>query len=89
MPQLWMVVLLQFLANAAIAPLSISIFQTLAATAPPEMRAICFGMFGVFALVFGGFAGGILLGAISSVAGVTTALVLIGPVCARRRAAAA
>ena len=82
MPQLWMVVLLQFLANAAIAPLSISIFQTLAATAPPEMRAICFGMFGVFALVFGGFAGGILLGAISSVAGVTTALVLIGPVCA-------
>jgi ABC-type branched-subunit amino acid transport system ATPase component/sugar phosphate permease len=82
MPQLWMVVALQFLANAAIAPLSISIFQTLAATAPPEMRAICFGMFGVFALVFGGFAGGIILGAISSVAGVTTALVLIGPVCA-------
>jgi ABC-type branched-subunit amino acid transport system ATPase component/sugar phosphate permease len=82
MPELWMVVALQFLANAAIAPLSISIFQTLAATAPPEMRAICFGMFGVFALVFGGFAGGILLGAISSVAGVTTALVLIGPVCA-------
>ncbi len=82
MPQLWLVVLFQFLANSAIAPLSISIFQTLAATAPPEMRAICFGMFGVFALVFGGFAGGILLGAISSVAGVTTALALIGPVCA-------
>jgi ABC-type branched-subunit amino acid transport system ATPase component/sugar phosphate permease len=82
LPQLWMVVLFQFLANAAIAPLSIAIFQTLAATAPPEMRAICFGMFGVFALVFGGFAGGVLLGAISSVAGVTTALVLIGPVCA-------
>jgi ABC-type branched-subunit amino acid transport system ATPase component/sugar phosphate permease len=82
MPQLWMVVLLQFLANAAIAPLSISIFQTLAATAPPEMRAICFGMFGVFALVFGGFAGGIILGALSGAVGVTTALVLIGPVCA-------
>jgi ABC-type branched-subunit amino acid transport system ATPase component/sugar phosphate permease len=82
MPELWMVVLLQFLAGAALAPLSISIFQTLAATAPPEMRAICFGLFGVFALVFGGFAGGILLGAISSVAGVTTALVIIGPVCA-------
>ena len=39
-------------------PLSICIFQTLAATAPPEMRAICFGIFGVYALVFGGFAGG-------------------------------
>jgi ABC-type branched-subunit amino acid transport system ATPase component/sugar phosphate permease len=82
MPHLWMVVVLQFLAQAAIAPLSISIFQTLAATAPPEMRAICFGLFGVYALVFGGFAGAVLLGAISDVRGVTFALTLIGPVCA-------
>ena len=69
MPELWMVVALQFLANAAIAPLAICIFQTLAATAPPEMRAICFGMFGVYALVFGGFAGGVLLGAMSDASG--------------------
>ncbi|HYA69616.1 MAG TPA: ATP-binding protein [Acidimicrobiales bacterium] len=82
MPHLWMVVLLQFVAQAALAPLSISIFQTLAATAPPEMRAICFGMFGVYALVFGGFAGAVILGAISDVRGVTFALTLIGPVCA-------
>jgi ABC-type branched-subunit amino acid transport system ATPase component/sugar phosphate permease len=82
MPHLWMVVVFQFLAQAAVAPLSICIFQTLAATAPPEMRAICFGLFGVYALVFGGFAGGILLGAISDSTNVTTALTLIGPVCA-------
>ncbi len=82
MPHLWMVVVLQFLAQSAVAPLSICIFQTLAATAPPEMRAICFGLFGVYALVFGGFAGGILLGAISDASNVTTALTLIGPVCA-------
>lgn len=82
MPKLWMVVLLQFLANSAVAPLSIAIFQTLAATAPPEMRAICFGMFGVYSLVFGGFAGAVLLGAIADSAGVTAALTLIGPVCA-------
>ena len=82
MPRLWMVVALQFLAQAALAPLSISIFQTLAATAPPEMRAICFGMFGVYALVFGGFAGAVVLGAISDVRGVTFALTLIGPACA-------
>src|SRR5580693_3763536 len=63
MPHLWIVVVLQFLAQSATAPLSICIFQTLAATAPPEMRAICFGLFGVYALVFGGFAGGVLLGA--------------------------
>ncbi len=83
LPHLWMVVLFQFLANAAIAPLSISIFQTLAATAPAEMRGICFGLFGVYSLVFGGFAGAVLLGAISDAThSVTTALTLIGPVCA-------
>ncbi len=49
MPHLWIVVVLQFLAQSATAPLSICIFQTLAATAPPEMRAICFGLFGVYA----------------------------------------
>ena len=79
---LWVVVLLQFVANAAIAPLSISIFQTLAATAPPEMRTICFAMFGVYSLVFGGFAGAVGLGAVSDATNVTTALTFIGPVCA-------
>ncbi|MHB1518129.1 MAG: MFS transporter [Acidimicrobiales bacterium] len=86
MPSLWMVVALQFLANAAVAPLSICIFLTLAATAPPEMRTICFAMFGVYALVFGGFTGAVLLGAISDAVGYlhgpTVALTLIGPVCA-------
>lgn len=82
MPQLWMVELGWFLANASVAPLAIAIFQTLAATAPPEMRSICFGLFGVYSLVFGGFAGAVVLGAISDAAGVTTALTLIGPVCA-------
>ena len=82
MPQLWLVVLLQFLANVAVAPLSISIFQTLAATAPPEMRSITFALFGVYGLVFGGFAGAIVLGAFADSVGVTGALTLIGPVCA-------
>jgi len=85
MPHLWMVVVLQVLATAAISPLSICIFLTLAATAPPEMRTICFAMFGVAALVFGGFAGGVLLGAVSDAAGYlrgpTVALTTIGPVC--------
>ena len=82
LPSLWMVVAAQFLAQAAIAPLAIAIFQTLAATAPPEMRSICFAMFGVYALVFGGFAGAVVLGAISDAHGVRFALTLIGPVCA-------
>ncbi len=53
-PSLGACVALQTLANAAVAPLAICIFLTLAATAPPEMRTICFAMFGVFSLVFGG-----------------------------------
>jgi ABC-type branched-subunit amino acid transport system ATPase component/sugar phosphate permease len=81
MPNLWMVVALQFLAQAAVAPIAICIFQTLAATAPPEMRSICFAMFGVYSAILGGFAGGIILGAVSDSTNVTTALTLIGPVC--------
>jgi ABC-type branched-subunit amino acid transport system ATPase component/sugar phosphate permease len=85
-PQLWMVVTLQFLANAAVSPLAICIFLTLAATAPPEMRTICFAMFGVYSLVFGGFAGSVVLGAVSDAIGglhgIIVSLTLILPVCA-------
>ncbi|HUA94675.1 MAG TPA: MFS transporter, partial [Acidimicrobiales bacterium] len=84
-PALWMCVGLQTLANAMVQPLAICIFLTLAATAPPEMRTICFAMFGVFSLVFGGFTGSVLLGAISDAVGglhgIVVALTLIGPVC--------
>ena len=84
-PALWMCVTLQTLASAAVAPLAICIFLTLAATAPPEMRTICFAMFGVYSLVFGGFTGSVLLGAISDsiggLHGIVVALTLIGPVC--------
>ena len=82
MPTLWLVVMFQFLANVAVAPLAISLFQTLAATAPPEMRSITFALFGVYGLVFGGFAGAVVLGAFADAAGVTAALTVIGPVCA-------
>ncbi|MGO9341721.1 MAG: ATP-binding protein [Acidimicrobiales bacterium] len=85
MPKLWMVVALQFLANASVSPIAICIFLTLAATAPPEMRSICFAMFGVYSLVFGGFAGSILLSAVSDVVGGVhgdiVALSLILPTC--------
>ena len=85
-PQLWLCVTLQFLSTAAVSPLAICIFLTLAATAPPEMRTICFAMFGVYSLVFGGFTGSVLLGAFSDAIGglhgIIVALTLIFPVCA-------
>jgi ABC-type branched-subunit amino acid transport system ATPase component/sugar phosphate permease len=84
-PELWLCVSLQFLAQSAVAPLAICIFLTLAATAPPEMRSICFAMFGVYSLVFGGFAGSVVLGAVSDsiggLHGIVVALTLIAPVC--------
>jgi len=92
-PDKWACVGLQTLANAAVSPLAICIFLTLAATAPPEMRTICFAMFGVYSLVFGGFTGSVILGAISDAVagpspnnaqqlhGIVVALTLIGPVC--------
>ena len=85
-PQLWLCVTLQFLAQAAVQPLYICIFLTLAATAPPEMRTICFAMFGVYSLVFGGFTGSVLLGAVSDAIGglhgIVVSLSFILPVCA-------
>ena len=84
-PKIWMVVVLQFLASAAVSPLAICIFMTLAATAPPEMRTICFAMFGVYSLVFGGFAGSVIVGAVSDAIGglhgIVVSLTVIAPVC--------
>ena len=84
-PKLWMAVTLQTLANASVSPLAICIFMTLAATAPPEMRTICFAMFGVYSLVFGGFAGSVIVGAISDAIGglhgIVVSLTIIAPVC--------
>jgi ABC-type branched-subunit amino acid transport system ATPase component/sugar phosphate permease len=84
-PKLWMAVTLQTLANAAVSPLAICIFMTLAATAPPEMRTICFAMFGVYSLVFGGFAGSVIVGAVSDAIGglhgIVVSLTIIAPVC--------
>jgi ABC-type branched-subunit amino acid transport system ATPase component len=49
------------------------------------MRTICFAMFGVYSLVFGGFTGAVILGAVSDAVGYrhgpTVALTIIGPVC--------
>ena len=77
---LWLLVLCWFLAEASLAPLTIAIAQTVAATAPPDMRSLAYAMFGVSGLVLGGFLGTILLGAISGSNGSRTALTLVAPV---------
>jgi ABC-type branched-subunit amino acid transport system ATPase component/sugar phosphate permease len=85
-PKLWMVVFGWFLAECMLAPLGTAIFQTVAATAPADMRTMAFALFGVYGLVIGGFAGAVVLGAISSAAGYQdgprVALTVMGPVAA-------
>ena len=85
-PYLWMVVGGWFLAECALAPLGTAIFQTVTATAPAEMRTLALALFGVYGLVFGGFMGAVVLGAVSGAAGhhdgPRVALTTMGPVCA-------
>jgi ABC-type branched-subunit amino acid transport system ATPase component len=49
------------------------------------MRTICFAMFGVYSLVFGGFAGSVIIGAVSDAIGglhgIVVSLTVIAPVC--------
>jgi ABC-type branched-subunit amino acid transport system ATPase component/sugar phosphate permease len=80
-PHLWMVTGGWFLAECCLAPLSTGIAQTVAATAPPDMRSLAYGLFGIYGLVFGGFAGAVVLGAVSDATSARFALTLMGPVC--------
>jgi ABC-type branched-subunit amino acid transport system ATPase component/sugar phosphate permease len=80
MPKLWMFVVGYFLAEACLAPLGTALTQTVAATAPPSMRSLTFALFGIYSLVFGGFAGAVILGAISDAKGPTFALTVMGPI---------
>ena len=80
LPRLWMVVAGFVLAEACLAPLATAMTQTVAACAPPALRSLAFALFGIYSLVFGGFAGGVILGAISDARGPRFALTLMGPV---------
>lgn len=86
-PALWLVVVGWFVAECCIAPLGTAIYQTVCATAPPEMRTLALALFGVFGLVIGGFLGAMILGTVSDAAraaghdGPQAALVLMLPAC--------
>ena len=85
-PSIELVVLGWFLAECTLAPLGTAIFQTVAATVPADMRTLGFALFGVYGLVIGGFAGAVVLGAISGASGYADgpriALTTMAPVCA-------
>ena len=80
MPTLWLLVLCWFLAECSLAPITLCIAQTVAATAPPDMRTLAYALFGISGLVLGGFFGTIIMGAISAADGVRAALTLVAPV---------
>ena len=80
LPRIWMVVAGWVLAEACLAPLATAITQTVAAAAPPAFRSLAFALFGVYSLVFGGFAGSVILGSISDARGPAFALTLMAPI---------
>ena len=80
LPSLPLVVAGFVLAEACLAPLGTAITQTVAATAPPALRSLAFALFGIFSLVFGGFVGGVVLGAISDATSARFALTQMGPI---------
>ena len=80
MPTLWLLVVCWFLAECSLAPLGLAIAQTVAATAPPDMRSLAYALFGVSGLVLGGFFGTVIMGALSAAHGPRAALTLVLPI---------
>lgn len=65
------------LAQAAVGATPAAVRQMVAATAPPMLRSLAFAMLGIFILLYGGFFGGILFGAISDATSPRFALVML------------
>lgn len=79
LPALWMVVAGLVVAEGCLALAAVMVTVTVAATAPPAMRSLTFALVGIYSLVLGGFAGSVVLGAVSDGRGPAFALTLMGP----------
>ncbi len=66
-----------FVASASVAATPAAVRQMVAATSPPAVRSLSFAMLGVYILLFGGFLGGALFGAISDATSPRFALTLL------------
>ena len=65
------------LAQGLVAATPAAVRQMVAATAPPPLRSLSFAMLGIYILLFGGFIGGVALGAISDASSPRTALTVL------------
>ena len=77
LPQLWMVVLVLVLGQAAVQVGVAPFQQMVAAVAPPAVRSLAFGAVGIFTVFFGGFLGAIIYGSISDASSPQVALSLL------------
>jgi ABC-type branched-subunit amino acid transport system ATPase component/MFS family permease len=77
LPGLVLPVAVLALASASVAATPAAVRQMVAATAPPSMRSLGFAMLGIYILLFGGFVGGAVFGAISDASSPRTALTLL------------
>jgi ABC-type branched-subunit amino acid transport system ATPase component/predicted MFS family arabinose efflux permease len=77
LPGLLLPVAVLALASAAVAATPAAVRQMVAATSPPPMRSLGFAMLGIYILLFGGFVGGAVFGAISDASSPRAALTLL------------
>jgi ABC-type branched-subunit amino acid transport system ATPase component len=77
MPALWMVVTVLVISLIGVGAATAPLRQIVAAVAPPELRSLAFALLGIYIALYGGFAGGIIFGAISDATSPRVALTFL------------
>jgi len=78
LPSVWLAVPALVLGQAFVSTTTPAFRLLFASVTPPSMRSIAFGSIGIFMVVFGGFGGSIIFGAIADATSEQLALALLG-----------
>ena len=74
LPALWLVVAVLVVSLMGVGAATAPLRQIVAAVAPPQIRSLAFALLGIYIALYGGFAGGIIFGAISDASSPRVAL---------------
>ncbi|HEU5082418.1 MAG TPA: ATP-binding protein [Acidimicrobiales bacterium] len=78
LPGVWLTVAALVVAQAFVTTTTPAFRLLFASVTPPAMRSVAFGSIGIFMVVFGGFGGGIVFGAIADATSEQLSLALLG-----------
>lgn len=77
LPVLWLVVAVLTVSLVGVGAATAPLRQIVAAVAPPQIRSLAFALLGIYIALYGGFAGGIIFGAISDATSPRISLTLL------------